>query len=165
MDGDDTTESIAALRSLLGGVDVFLQGADLPHLIPTLTPHYASLDALLSTEITRPELLANLKAHGVERLSDRQKLANAVSRAQRKNAPPADDDEDMQYSLVVEPTRPKSNKPILLSAQECIPSDLSQTLFKAVLCDAPNETLYEDNGLPLLRLLHRPWRRQWRGRR
>ena len=28
MDGDDTTESIAALRSLLGGVDVFVVGED-----------------------------------------------------------------------------------------------------------------------------------------
>ena len=56
----------------------FLASCDLKHLIPLLQADFSHLRSL-----DRLSLLSTLRAHGVERLQERQKFANALAKAER----------------------------------------------------------------------------------
>ena len=72
----------------LTGLPALLGEASVAHLIPALeTECHENCYAILDSG-GRPALLAHLKACGVERLADRQAVANALGRARREGRMP-----------------------------------------------------------------------------
>jgi len=75
-DGGEGLEAASVLTTL--GL-----ARELPHLVDTLSRHDLETCISMMNDIGRPKFITHLKALGIQRLRDRQMIANAVSKAGR----------------------------------------------------------------------------------